>query len=174
MKNRMLTVTSKRGHVHGELATLASMDRPAAAAATTASNNPAIVRFEGSAVARALAYRQIDCDPTNGFTRCAMIAGPETINGVNVVLGGIQTAMLDMGLTAAALNAVPHGARVPTLEIKTSFLDAAPGGAYLCEAWPVRVGRTIGFFEARLKRADGIVVATASATVKIVVPEGKT
>lgn len=147
------------------------MDHPAGA--TSASTNPAIIRFENSAVARALAYRQLDCDPSSGFTRCAMIAGPETINGVNVVLGGIQTAMLDMGLTAAALNAVPPGARVPTLEIKTSFLDAAPVGEYLCEAWPVRVGRTIGFLEARLKRADGTVVATASATVKVIIPESK-
>ncbi len=137
------------------------------------SDNPAIARFENSAVARALAYRQLDCDRATGFTRCAMLACPETINGVDVVLGGIQTAMLDMGLTAAALNAVPPGARVPTLEIKTSFLDAAPGGEYLCEAWPVRIGRTIGFLEARLKRADGVIVATASATVKVVSPENR-
>lgn len=145
------------------------MSRPAPAA----SSNSAIARFEGSAVARALSYRQLDCDSATGFTRCAMVAGPQTINGVDVVLGGIQTAMLDMGLTAAALNAVAPGARVPTLEIKTSFLDAAPGGDYICEAWPLRMGRTIGFLEARLKRADGTVVATASATVKIVLPEGR-
>lgn len=149
----------------------ASPDSPPQPVRGATPSNSALSRFEGSAVARALAYRQLDFDPATGFTRCAMVAGPDTINGINVVLGGIQTAMLDMGITAAALNAVAPGARVPTLEIKTSFLDAAPGGDYLCEAWPVRIGRTIGFLEARLKRADGTVVATASATVRVTIPE---
>jgi acyl-CoA thioesterase len=136
--------------------------------------NHSIERFERSAVARQLfAYRTLEFDPTTGITRSTMTAGPETVNGLDTVLGGIQTAMLDLGITAAALNLAPPGATVPTLEMKTSFLAPARAGEYSCEAWAARMGRSIGFFEARLRSRDGTVVATGSATLRVIAPRSQ-
>jgi uncharacterized protein (TIGR00369 family) len=128
-------------------------------------------RFEGSVVARQFfKYRMLEFDAATGITRCALTAGLETVNGVGTVLGGIQSAMLDMGITAASINLAPPGAMMPTLELKTSFLEPARAGDYICEAWATRMGRSIGFLEAHLRTADGRLVATGSATVRIVLP----
>ncbi|MCG8690640.1 MAG: PaaI family thioesterase [Minwuiales bacterium] len=92
---------------------------------------------------------------------------PEFCNPMGSVQGGFVTAMLDEAMAIAGVTANRFTHFVPTLEIKTSFLEPAKPGRLRAEAWVVRLGRSIAFLEGRLSDADGVLVATASATARL-------
>ena len=86
---------------------------------------------------------------------------------LGVIQGGIVTAMLDMAMSFAALARIGPDFRVPTLEMKTTYIASARPGRLIGEGWPLRAGKTICFMEGRLLDAEGTLIATASGTARV-------
>ena len=91
------------------------------------------------------------------------------LNFQGVIHGGIIATLLDTvcGVTIR-LGYDPHEfAGHVTLELKTSFFEAAQPGVFIGEGRLLRLGKSIAFSEGVLKNEKGRVVAHASATFKL-------
>jgi uncharacterized protein (TIGR00369 family) len=115
-----------------------------------------------------LGFELLSNDPDRGEASVQFFGRDEFLNLMGNVQGGFVTAMLDAAASTALLTQLPADHFAPTLEIKTSFLRPAPPGRLLAHGRVVHRGRSIAFLEATLCDPDGAVLATASATVKIV------
>lgn len=118
--------------------------------------------------ARLLGWRLQAIDPVAGTVRVEFEARDEFLNPVGTIQGGILGAMLDDTLGPAAACMLGGSAFAQTLELKTSFLRAARPGKLYGEGRVVHRGREIMFLEGTLTDAEGHVVATASATARVV------
>jgi uncharacterized protein (TIGR00369 family) len=107
-------------------------------------------------------------DPEKGTIRVEFEARPEFLNPVGTVQGGILTAMLDDTMGPAAAAHLGGDAFCQTLELKTSFLRPARPGPLFGEGRVVHRGRDVVFVEGRLEDAEGRVIATATATTRII------
>ena len=123
--------------------------------------------LEDTPVAGLLGARAIACDAASGVFSIGFSGKEEFCNMLGVLQGGIVTTMLDMAMSFAAIARMGPEFRVPTLEMKTTFLAPARPGRLIGEGWPVRAGRTICFMEGRLMDREGAVLATASATARV-------
>lgn len=103
-----------------------------------------------------------------GRIEAAFTAGPELLNPLGQVQGGILTAMLDELMSIAALATKGFGHVVPTLEIKTSYLRPAQPGRLVGEGRVVRMGKSVAFLEGSLRDPAGELLATATATAMVV------
>ena len=82
-----------------------------------------------------------------------------------IVQGGFVAGWLDTSMAHLAIALTNFAMRLPTLELKVSYLAPAhPGRVYFSEATMVRRGRTVAFLEARLRDEEGKLIATASST----------
>jgi molybdopterin converting factor subunit 1 len=113
-----------------------------------------------------LGSRPLDAEP--GHVRMEFQATEQFLNPMGVVQGGFLTAMLDETMGPAALSALPPGQGVPTLELKVSFLRPASPGRLVADARVVHMGRSVVFLESSLVTDDGTLIATATATARIV------
>ena len=95
-------------------------------------------------------------------------ARPEFTNPTGTIQGGFLAAMLDDTMGPIAALALGGGGFAQTLEMKTSFLRPARPGPLHGEGRVVHRGRDILFLEARLLAPDGAVVATATATARVI------
>lgn len=85
----------------------------------------------------------------------------------NVVQGGFITAMLDAAMAYAAIGSFGLDIRVPTLEIKVSFISPGNPGRLIARGSIVHAGRSTLFLTAQLHQL-GRLVATATSTAKLV------
>ena len=115
-----------------------------------------------------LGYRLLSADSERGEAEAEFLARPDFLNLMGNVQGGFLTAMLDAVASSALLAQLPADHVAPTLELKTSFVRPAPPGRLLGRGRVVHRGKTIAFLEGSLTEPDGTLVATASATVRIV------
>lgn len=96
------------------------------------------------------------------------VIGPQHCNGRGFLHGGVIAALADnaMGLTYVAAQPEARGAL--TVSLSLDYAGVGQQGQWL-EIVPrlIKAGRTIGFVDA-LVRADGAVIARASATFKAV------
>jgi molybdopterin converting factor subunit 1 len=113
-----------------------------------------------------LGSRPLDAEP--GHVRMEFQATEQFLNPMGVVQGGFLTAMLDETMGPAAISALPPGQGVPTLELKVSFIRPAKPGRLVADARVVHMGRSIVFLESSLVTDDGTLIATATATARIV------
>lgn len=115
-----------------------------------------------------LGYRLLDADAERGEARAQFVARPEFLNLMGNVQGGLLAAMLDAVASTALLAQLPSDHLAPTLELKASFVRPAPAGPLVGHGRVVHRGRTIAFLEADLTDQDGTLLATATATARIV------
>lgn len=115
-----------------------------------------------------LGYRLLDADAERGEAHAEFLAKPEFANLMGNVQGGFVTAMLDAVAATALFAQLPAGHVAPTLELKTSFVRPAPLGRLLGHGRVVHRGNSIAFLAGELTDPDGVLLATATATVKIV------
>lgn len=95
-------------------------------------------------------------------------AKPEFCQSDNVVQGGFITAWIDNAM-ALSVGRASGGAYLPaTLEVKVNFYRPTHPGRVRAEAWIVRMGRSVAFTEGHLLDAHGVVLATATSTIKLV------
>jgi uncharacterized protein (TIGR00369 family) len=107
-------------------------------------------------------------DPEKGTIRVEFEAKPEFLNPIGTVQGGMLTAMLDDTMGPAAAAHLGGDAFCQTLELKTSFLRPARVGTLYGEGRLVHRGRDVVFVEGRLEDGQGRLIATATATTRIV------
>ena len=135
--------------------------------ATLPPNIQAILRKRSPASAY-LGLEFIDCDPVKGHIRVAYQATDQLCNLWGGIHGGMVAGMMDDVLALVFGLTLEWGQITPTLELKTSFLQAARPGRLLAEAHIIRRGKSISFAEAELRSANGDLLAKASATASIV------
>ncbi len=94
------------------------------------------------------------------------VANADFANPMRQIQGGYLCAMLDDVMSVACMVSSGMTHVAPTLEMKTSFLRAAPadGGTLRGVGRVVKWGRTIAFTEGELWDADGKLIAKASGT----------
>lgn len=125
-------------------------------------------RVPAPPAARTLGWDLEDVDPEAGTIRVGFNARPEFANPVGVIQGGFLAAMLDDTMGPALIATLAPDQFAPTLELKVSFLRSARPGRLVGTARVVHRGGTIAFLAGELCDAAGNVVATASATARIV------
>ncbi len=92
------------------------------------------------------------------------------LNAAGTVHGGVLAALLDMAVTGAAKASVNNGigAFGVTMSMTINFICAAGPGRARCESRILGGGRRTKFVDARIADAGGELVATATATVRVV------
>lgn len=141
-------------------------------------------RAEAPPAARTLGWHLEEVDPAAGTIRVAFEAAPEFRNPMGNIQGGFLAAMLDDTLGPALVATLEPTQFAPTLELKVSFLRPARPGRLVgydqtvprsYALRPAQVagrvvhrGGTIAFLEGDLRDHEGKVIATATATARIV------
>jgi uncharacterized protein (TIGR00369 family) len=118
--------------------------------------------------ARLLGWRLIDAKPEIGWVQIAFEAKPEFCNPAGFVQGGFLAAMLDDAMGPAVLVKSDGALYTATIDLQVSFLAPAKTGLLTAEATVVQIGKTIGFIEGKLTDADGVVVAKATASARLI------
>ncbi len=92
-------------------------------------------------------------------------------NPLGFVQGGFVSAILDDVMAPALLSTCAPDTSIPTLEIKTSFIKGLRPGPVIAEGWIVKKTRSVAFMAAEITSTDGELLATASATFRIIAPK---
>ena len=142
-------------------------DAPQPDPETLPPNIQAILR-KPSPASEYLGLQFIECDKEAGSVKVAYEASDRLCNLWGGIHGGMIAAMMDDVLSLALGLTIEWGQITPTLELKTSFIQAARPGRILGEARVVKRGKSINFAEATLRTVDGELLATASTTASIV------
>jgi uncharacterized protein (TIGR00369 family) len=115
-----------------------------------------------------LGFRLLDIDGDEGWIRVEFEAKPEFLNPMGVVQGGFVAAMLDDTLGPALTATLAPDEFAPTLELKVQFIRPARPGKLIGEGRLVARGGTIAFLSGELTTESGELVATATATARVV------
>lgn len=111
-------------------------------------------------------------DPERGEIEVLFTATEAFTNPTGAVQGGFLAAMLDDTLGPALVATLPPGWFAPTLELKVNYLRPARPGRLRGTGRVVHRGGTIAFLSGELADEDSALVATATATARIVRPAG--
>jgi uncharacterized protein (TIGR00369 family) len=123
--------------------------------------------------ARTLGWQLEEVDPDAGTVRIAFAARPEFANPTGAIQGGFLAAMLDDTMGPALIATLEPDQFAPTLELKVSFVRSARPGRLIGTARVVHRGGTIAFLAGELHDDAGQLLATASATARIVRTNGE-
>ena len=118
--------------------------------------------------ARLLGWRLIDAKPEIGWVKIGFEGKPQFCNPAGFVQGGFLAAMLDDTMGPAVLVKSDGALYTATIDLHVSFLAPAKSGPLVAEATVLQIGKTIGFIEGTLTDADGVVVAKATASARLV------
>jgi uncharacterized protein (TIGR00369 family) len=118
--------------------------------------------------AKLLGWHLIDADPQAGRVKIGFEGRPEFVNPAGFIQGGLLSAMLDDTMGPAVLLYTNGAAYTATISLNVNFLAPAKVGPLIGEARVVQLGKTVAFTEATLSDSAGVVVATASATSRVV------
>ena len=102
-----------------------------------------------------------------GHVRVRYQARPEFANPQGAIQGGFLAAMLDDAMGPALFTTLGSEDFAPTIEIKVSFLRPARPGPLIAEGRVVHQTRSLAFLEGTLATEQGDLVATATATARI-------
>ena len=125
-------------------------------------------RFPTPECARTLGLEILEADPPAGRVKIAFEGRREFCNPRGFVQGGFLAAMLDDCMGPAVLIHTDGAAFPTTINLNVSFLAPACPGRLIGEGRIVQLGKTICFAEADLTDAAGVIVARASASLRIV------
>ena len=88
-------------------------------------------------------------------------AVPTLFNPQGTLHGGVLATAMDISMGHLLNHVAGPGA---TLEMKVQYLAAVTAGAVRCRASFLRQGRSLSFLQSEATRADGVMVAHATAT----------
>lgn len=131
--------------------------------------HPVVTRFAATPLAPAsqfLGFKVIGFDAETATLTAQFHATTQMMNAIQVVQGGFVTAMLDLAMSAAAFAVSDFRIGIPTLEMKTTFLQATKPGKLTCEGRVLRMGKSVVFLEGKLFDARGELLAVASSTTR--------
>ena len=116
------------------------------------------------AVIRTLKGRVLAFAPERRELRMEFDIGVEFCHTVDIVQGGLITAMLDASMAHVVLAVEPAKVRVSSIDITVSFLRPARAGRFIAVGAIVKSGRTVAFLKAELFTDQGELVATATSS----------
>jgi uncharacterized protein (TIGR00369 family) len=123
--------------------------------------------FRKPPCAELLGWRLLDDRPEEGWIRIAFEGKPEFCNPEGFIQGGMLSAMLDDTMGPAVLVMSEGRLYTTTISMTVNFLSPARPGPIIGEAHVIQLGKTIAFVEARLIAEDGTMLATASASERL-------
>lgn len=124
-------------------------------------------RMPGPPAAQLLGWTLLDVDPDAGTIRVRFGGTEQFLNPAGTLQGGLLSAMLDDTKGPAAMAFLGGNRLVQTLELKVNFIRPGKVGPILGEGCVVLRGRDIMFLEGALKNPDGKIIATSTATARI-------
>ena len=113
-----------------------------------------------------LGWKAISLEP--GHVRIRYTARPEFTNPTGAIQGGFLAAMLDDAMGPALFTTLHAEQFAPTVELKVNFMRPARPGTIIAEGRIVHRTRTLAFLEGTLTTEDGDLIATGTATARIV------
>lgn len=103
-----------------------------------------------------------------GRSELALEVGPDHVNLMGVLHGGVISSLADAATGIAMLSALDDGWSHLTTSIQLTFLAPGKlGDRVVAHGRVVKRGRRFGYAEADVERADGSLLARASATFLI-------
>jgi uncharacterized protein (TIGR00369 family) len=118
-----------------------------------------------------LGWKALSLEP--GHVRVRYTARPEFANPQGAIQGGFLAAMLDDAMGPALFTTLGADDFAPTIELKINFLRGARPGTLIAEGRVVHQTRSLAFLEGTLATEDGELVATATATARIMIAGGE-
>jgi len=121
---------------------------------------PASLRaqLEGEPWARTLGVEYEEIAP--GYCRVALTVKPHMLNHRGFPHGGVIFSLADVAF-GAACNA--HGETALALTTTITYVAAvAPGSRLIAEGRERKQGRRVGFYDIRVRTAEGVLVASVS------------
>ena len=115
-----------------------------------------------------LGFKLLDIDPAAGTIRVQFDGKREFLNPMGNIQGGFLSAMLDDTLGPALVATLPPDHFAPTIELKVNFIRPAKPGPLIGTGRIVSKGGTIAFLAGELSTEQGELIATATATARIV------
>lgn len=103
-----------------------------------------------------------------GNASLGFVANRSMCNPGDGVQGGFICGMLDAAMAYAVFGRLGEVAIVATLEIKVSYLEITRPGELHALGTVVRSGKTVTFLEAELRNTDGVLLATATSTARVI------
>lgn len=128
-------------------------------------------RFPRPPCADLLGWTLLDHDAERGWAKLAFEGRAEFLNPAGFVQGGLLAAMLDDAMGPAVLIKSGGALYTATISMNVSYLAPARPGRFTAEAQVVQMGKTVAFMEASLCDGEGVVVAKASASARLVPTE---
>jgi uncharacterized protein (TIGR00369 family) len=117
--------------------------------------------------AKLLGWRLLDARPEDGWIKVGFDGKAEFLNPAGFVQGGILSAMLDDTMGPAVMVMTEGKFYTTTISLTVNFMAAAKPGPITGEAKVTQLGKTIAFMEGRLTAADGMLLATATTTARL-------
>lgn len=118
--------------------------------------------------AKLLGWKVLEAKPGSGRIRVQFEATQEFTNPLGNVQGGFLAAMLDDTLGPALATTFAEQEFAPTLEMKVNFVRPAKPGTLVGDGWVVHRGASVAFLQGELHDPEGNLVATATATARMV------
>ena len=128
----------------------------------------ALDQLDAPPCSRLLGWHILDADPDAGWIRIGFDGKAEFWNPADFVQGGILTAMLADTMGPAVFIKTQGRLYTATIGMSVNFLSPAKVGPIVGEARVVQLGKTVAFIEGKLSDAHGTVLATASASARLV------
>jgi uncharacterized protein (TIGR00369 family) len=124
--------------------------------------------IEAPPAAALLGWKALELEP--GHVRVQYTARPEFGNPHGAIQGGFLAAMLDDAMGPALFTTLPADQFAPTIEMKVNFVRPARPGLIIAEGYLVHKTSSIAFLDGKLTTADGDLIATGTATARIMDP----
>ncbi|WP_315765263.1 MULTISPECIES: PaaI family thioesterase [unclassified Bradyrhizobium] len=118
--------------------------------------------------AKLLGWRLLDAQPAAGWIRVGFDGKHEFCNPAGFIQGGILSAMLDDTMGPAVFAMTDGRLYTATVTMTVNFMTPAEPGPITGEARVTQLGKTIAFMEGRLARADGTLIAAATASARLI------
>src|SRR5271155_4644556 len=115
-----------------------------------------------------LGWHLLDARPKDGWVRIGFDGRGEFCNPAGFIQGGILSAMLDDTMGPAVFVMTEGKLYTATITMTVNFLAPARPGPIVGEASVTQLGKTIAFVEGRLTAEDGTLLATATASARLV------
>ena len=129
-------------------------------------------RFPKPPCAEMLGWELLSADPATGAVRIAFDAKPAFYNPGGNIQGGFIAAMLDDTLGPTVLVKSDGAAYCATIDLSVRFLAPARPGRLIGDGRIVQLGRTIAFLDGELRDEHGRILATATASARVVTTAG--
>ena len=128
----------------------------------------ALERLEAPPSSKLLGWHLLDARPKEGWIRIGFDGKPAFCNPAGFIQGGMLTAMLDDTMGPAVFIMTEGRLYTATITMTVNFLAPAKVGPIVGEANVTQIGKTIAFVQARLTAEDGVVLATSTASARLI------